>query len=284
MSRDFNSWLDTMTDTVASWTYYTDFPKVYRNVDKYKREAHLLNSLIGSKNIENEFEELIKEYPKTLRVVPLLLAKRGYDIQVKGLDKDYNFNFNKMNYSIKEYSYFMEKSGLFDLIQNHLISNIYDYLIGVEVGLDTNARKNRTGHAMEDTVESFIQKAGYKKNETYYKEMYKNDIENKFGISLDFIIDENRANKRFDFVLNKNGHIYAIETNFYSSGGSKLNETARSYKNIAIDSREIDNFSFIWITDGQGWNSAKNNLRETFYELPTLYNINDMRNGAIENL
>ena len=245
----------------------------------------MLNSLIGSKNIENEFEELVKKYPEVLKCIPILLAVRQSEIIV--LDDDGNrfeYNFKKMNYDIEQYKVFMRETGLFDLMQNHLVNNVYDYVLGVESGMNSNARKNRGGHLMENLVEKFIQKAGFKKNETYFKEMYLQDIENRWKLDMSFISNQNQATKRFDFVIKTDKCIYGIETNFYASSGSKLNETARSYKMIAEEAENVVGFEFVWFTDGTGWNSAKNNLRETFDKMDNIYNINDMKNGVMEEV
>ena len=147
------------------------------------------------------------------------------------------------------------------MLQNHIINNLVDYVLGVEVGMDTNGRKNRTGDVMEDLVESYLIKAGLIKNKTYFKEMYKTDIEKKFGLDLSAISNDGKTEKRFDFVfIGAFGQIFACECNFYGSNGSKLNETARSYKNLAIESKNIKGFNFVWFTDGIGWNTAKHNL------------------------
>ena len=189
-----------------------------------------------------------------------------------------------MNYSINDYVIFMRKTGLFDLLENHIINNLVDYVMGVEVGMDTNGRKNRTGDSMEDLVESYLIKHGLEKNKTYFKEMKKSEIETKFNINLDAISNNGKTEKRFDFVIYVNNHIYACECNFYGSSGSKLNETARSYKNLAIESKIIPNFSFVWFTDGKGWNDAKHNLEETFDVLDTMYNLKDLENGILDKL
>ena len=165
-----------------------------------------------------------------------------------------------------------------------IINNLYDYLLGVEVGLDSNGRKNRGGHLMENLVEEYIVKAGYKKNESYFKEMYLADIEKKWNMNLSAMSGNNVSTKRFDFVIKTNKQVYVIETNFYSSGGSKLNETARSYKMLAEESRKVKGVTFIWVTDGLGWIGARKNLEETFNELPALYNISDLDNGILNNL
>lgn len=282
--RNFNDWLSTMRDSIATWKYYTDFEKVYRNVDAIKIELNILNSLIGSKNIETDFKNILTDYPKTLKVIPILLAKREMEIKIKDAEKEYLFNFKKMNYTIEEYSKFMRNTGLFDLLENHIINNLVDYIMGVEVGMDTNGRKNRTGEAMEDLVESYLIKYGLVKNKTYFKEMTKTEIEKRFNYDLSKISNNGKTEKRFDFVVKIDNRIYAIECNFYGSSGSKLNETARSYKNLALESKQIDEFIFVWITDGIGWNTAKHNLEETFDVLDTLYNLKDLDEGVLSSL
>ncbi len=285
MKRNFREWLMSFTDSIADYKYYIDFETIYKNTNKYKIELNMMNSLVGSQNIEKEFENLVSKYPNVLKCIPILLAVRQSEIIV--LDKNGNrfkYNFNNVDYSIEQYIVFMRETGLFDLIGNHIINNIYDYVLGVEAGLNSNARKNRGGHLMEDLVEGFIKKAGFIKNDTYFKEMYLQDIEKKWNLDLSLISNQNQATKRFDFVVKTDDCIYGIETNFYASGGSKLNETARSYKMLAEESKNIKGFKFVWFTDGMGWYSAKNNLQETFDILDDVYNIYDMKNGIITRI
>ena len=284
MSRNFNEWLSKFKTSISDYTYYVDFEKIYKNVDKVKVELNILNSLIGSKNIEEEFQNILIKYPETLECIPLLLAVRSREIFVKDEINEYLFKFDKMVYSIKDYIRFMKESGLFNLLQNHIINNLYDYVLGIEVGLDSNGRKNRGGHLMENLVESYIIKAGYKKDVNYFKEMYLKDIEKKWNLDLREMSGNNISTKRFDFVIKTDKQVYVIETNFYSGGGSKLNETARSYKMLAQESKKVDGVTFIWFTDGTGWNSARKNLEETFNELETMYNIDDLENGILETL
>ena len=284
MNRDFNRWFNNLKTSISNYGYYVDFEKIYKSAEKYKVELNILNSLIGSKTIEKDFENIILKYPETLEVIPLLLAVRSNEIFVKDSTNEYLFKFNKMVYSVGDYLKFMKETGLFELLQNHIINNLYDYLLGVEVGLDSNGRKNRGGHLMENLVEEYIVKAGYKKNESYFKEMYLADIEKKWNMNLSAMSGNNVSTKRFDFVIKTNKQVYVIETNFYSSGGSKLNETARSYKMLAEESRKVKGVTFIWVTDGLGWIGARKNLEETFNELPALYNISDLDNGILNNL
>ena len=282
MTRNFNDWLSKFKTSISDYTYYVDFEKIYKNIDKVKIELNILNSLISSKNIEKDFEDIVIKYPETLECIPLLLAVRSKEIFIKDDIKEYLFKFDKMVYRMDDYIKFMRESGLFNLLEHHIINNLIDYVLGIEVGLDSNGRKNRGGHLMENLVESYIIKAGYIKDKNYFKEKYLNEIENKWGIDLSQISANNTSTKRFDFVIKTNNSIYLIETNFYSSGGSKLNETARSYKMLAQEAKRIKEVTFIWFTDGIGWNSAKKNLEETFNELETIYNINDLENGIID--
>ena len=274
MNRNFEDWLATFRNSINGYDYYTDFAKVYDNAERLKPEIYLLNSLVGSKDIERDFENLLAKYPACLKAVPILLAVRQNEI----FCADTNYNFNKPTQSVEQYKHFMWATGLFDLLENH-VSNLYDYVTGVEVGLDSNGRKNRGGHQMENLVESFLKQTGV----AYRKEMYLADVEKIFGLDLSKISAGGTSTKRFDFVV-KTSAVFGIETNFYMSGGSKLNETARSYKMIAEESKSIGGFKFVWITDGDGWKSARKNLKETFLVLDTLYNIADLEGGTFREL
>ena len=284
MTRNFKEWLATFRPCISDYCYYVDFDKVHRNVDNIKVELNILSTLVGSKNIEQDFEDIVKKYPETLKCIPLLLAVRSNEISVTDTDGEYIFSFKKQNYSIEDYKMFMRKTKLFDLLENHIVSNLVDYATGVETGLDSNGRKNRGGHLMENLVEDYIKKAGFIKGQNYFKEMYIHEIENKWKIDLSAISNQGKMEKRFDFVIKTDKQVYVIETNFYSSGGSKLNETARSYKTLAQEVATIEGVTFIWFTDGCGWNSAKHNLEETFDILDTIYNINDLENGIMKLL
>lgn len=282
--RDFHTWLSNFRYSIADFGYYIDFNKVYNNVESIKIELNILNSLIGSKNIETDFENLIKKYPETLKCIPILLAVREYEI-FAGENGDVKlYTFNKQINTIEDYKLFMRKTGLFELLSNHIINNLYDYVTGVETGLDSNGRKNRGGHQMEDLVESYIQKAGFKRDVNYFKEMYVSEVSRKWNIDLSAVSNQGKMEKRWDFVVKTDNCIYLIETNFYGSGGSKLNETARSYKTIATEMKNVKGAKFVWFTDGAGWKSAARNLEETFDVLDDIFSINDMQNGIMKEI
>lgn len=279
--RDFNKWLSKFRNSIANYEYYVDFEKIINNVESIKIELNILNSLLGSKKIEEDFEEIIKKYPETLKCIPILLAVRTKEIYAQDERGSFLYSFKELKNNIEDYKYFMKKTGLFKLLSNHIVNNLIDYVLGIETGLDSNARKNRGGHLMEDLVEFYIIQAGFEKNKNYFKEIKIKEVEKLFNIDLSSISNKGKTVKRFDFVIKSGNIIYGIETNFYASSGSKLNETARSYKQIAQEAKEIENFKFVWFTDGKGWLDARNNLEETFEILETLYNIEDMENGIL---
>lgn len=283
-NRDFDKWLSKFRYSISSYDYYIDFKKVVKNVEDIKVELNILNSLIGSKNIEEDFAKVVMKYPETMTCIPLLLAIREDEIYAQDDEGAFLYNFKQMNYGIEQYKVFMRKTGLFDMIANHLVNNLVDYALGVETGLDSNGRKNRGGHQMEDLVEKYIVAAGFKRDESYFKEMYLKDIEKRWSIDLSALSNQGKAAKRFDFVIKTDKMIYGIETNFYSGSGSKLNETARSYKMLSQEADMIDGFTFVWFTDGIGWRSARGNLRETFEVMDTIYSIDDMEQGIMTRL
>lgn len=282
--REFKKWLNTFRRSIADYGYYIHFNKIYKNIDNIKIELNILNSLIGSNNIEKDFLHLVKEYPNTLHCIPILLAVRTHEIYAIDEDGEFTYSFQKKNQTPEQYGIFMKKTGLFDLLQNHIINNLVDYVTGVETGMDSNGRKNRGGHLMENLVEKFIQKEGFIKDKTYFKEMYIHQIKEKWDIDLSAVSNRGKSEKRFDYVVKTDNQLYLIETNCYTSGGSKLNETARSYKQISQEVDTINGVTFVWFTDGEGWNKAKHNLEETFDVMEHIYNINDLENGIINEV
>lgn len=282
--RDFDLWRSKFRKSISSYDYYVDFEKVVKNVENIKIELNILNSLVGSKNIESDFEKVVSKYPETLKCIPILLAVRADELYAQDEDGAFDYNFKNINQSVEQYKIFMKKTGLFDMLENHIVNNLVDYVYGVETGLDSNGRKNRGGHQMEDLVERYIKKAGFIKDVNYFKELKTTEMEKMWNLDLSVLSNKGKVVKRFDFVIKTESTIYAIETNFYASQGSKLNETARSYKMIAQEAEEIEGFKFVWFTDGLGWQSARENLRETFDIMEHIYNIDDLENNIISEV
>lgn len=282
MTRNFNDWLSQFRYSISGYNYYIDFEKVYRNVEHMKVELNILNSLIGSRNIEKDFEDILTRYPETIKCIPILLAVRENEIYDQDEDGEFLYNFKEKNYSTEQYNVFMRKTGLFELLENHIVNNLIDYCLGIETGLDSNGRKNRGGHQMENLIESYIKKTGLE----YYKEMYLTDIEKKWNVDLSAISSNGTSTKRFDFVVKTERMIYVVETNFYGgkSGGSKLNETARSYKMLSQEADSTDGVTFVWFTDGTAWKTARRNLEETFDVMENIYNLKEVEDGIMNTL
>lgn len=300
-TRDFSEWLAQFKPTISSYDYYVDFDKAVANANKWRPELHLMNSLLGSKNIEADFMDLIRKYPDVLNVVPTLIAVRAAEVPIyeAGVLTYFQFGGKKGMQRPQDYAEFMRSTGLFELMESHAIANLQDYVTGVEVGLDSNGRKNRGGHLMENLVENYLMKAGLvrrysegkrplsgdpKETGIYYKELYTSQIQRFWAIDLSEITNSGTVEKRFDFVVRTSRGVFGIETNFYTGGGSKLNETARSYKEMAQEAERINGFQFVWVTDGGGWKSARNNLRETFEIMETIYNLAELEGDAFKRL
>lgn len=280
MKRSFNSIIESIKEGLSTYDYFVDFKKVFSKVDHIELKLNTLNYLIGKDNFDEAFKVLLEEHPNIITVIPVLLAVRENNIQV--LDevmKSYNFNHYDPNV---DYIEFIRKTGLIDLFYDKRIKNLVDYVTGVEVGLDTNGRKNRSGKMMSQIVLKNLQSIqGIK----ILEEANTSKIYKEFGIDISNTIKDTKSNKRFDFVVKDNtGHIYLIETNYYGTSGSKLNETSRSYSKLAKDIKEIDNVSFIWITDGKGWLSTKKNLNEAYNDIDHLYTLYDLENKTLHKL
>ena len=289
---DFHTLKNTFQDSIFTWNYFTDFEKVKLNVQKVKVELNILNSLIGENNIEEEFIKLVNAYPKIRQALPLLIAVRKDKLSdtsvITNMDtliaenKKYIF-YDEINENIeKELLIFFKKSGLKDIFQNRYIKNLVDYCFGVEVGFDTNARKNRTGTLMENIVSNYLTKfCQDNSNFTYIEQATQKKIEEKFNYKIK--IDKN--SRRFDFALfNKaTKKLFLIEVNFYSGGGSKLKATAGEYQYL-YDFLKNQNIDFIWITDGKGWLTALNPLEETFKHNDYVINLHMMKNGILKKI
>jgi type II restriction enzyme len=248
-----------LSTTNSTLDFFVDFDKVSQNVNKISIQLNQLNYLIGKENIEQAIRELYRENPSCFTVLNILIAVRDNRevIAPNGEIVFLNTYFLDDNKIIE----FVNKTGISKILKNKDIKNLVDYVFGIEVGLDTNARKNRGGKNMEKLIASI-----FKKNKIPFKAEIKSDT---FPELLSLGVDI----KRFDFVIKTKCKTYLIEVNYYNGGGSKLNETARAYTDIAPKINQYDKFEFVWITDGQGWHSAKNKLNEAFNTIPKLYNL-----------
>jgi len=289
---NFDDIINTLSETIKTYDFFVDREKIENNVNKVEKRLNILNYLIGKENFKEEFISLLKEYPEVITTFPILIAVRTHSLTVlnnKTMDLEtLEFRERKKlsNEDIEKYYKFFKETGLENLLEDRKIKNLVDYVFGVEVGMDTNARKNRIGKLMENIVKKYIEDDLCSKydNIEYIFQATKDKILNKWNINL--ILD--KTDRNFDFaIFNKNkGMLYLIEVNFYSGGGSKLKATAGEYQtlNEFITDRNDKNIKFIWITDGKGWETAKNPLKESFNKGVIILNLEMVKNGLLEKI
>lgn len=284
----FQYLLDTLRDSIKGWDYFVNWKKVKCNVRKVEIQLNLLDYLIGKEDIEKEFRYLVKNHPDILGAIPTLIACRDKKFKIMNLTDDSKINLELFDFTkkrtltdtdIDKAVNFAKNSGIFDLFKNRTIKNFVDYVFGVEAGLDTNGRKNRTGTAMENLVEMFIEKVCKKYNYSYIAQATPTRIKTEW----DYDVTVDKSERRFDFAINTGKKLFLIETNFYSGGGSKLKATAGEYKTL-FDVLSNDGHEFIWITDGIGWHTASRPLQETFNHIKYLLNLKIMESGVLEKI
>lgn len=265
MSDRFQEFMKPLKETHFSLRDYVDFPKVAANVEAISIKLNQLNYLIGQEDMEGAVKRLWEENPKVFSVLDILIAIRSKD-KKKAIDEDGDvFLISDYFTSPELVTKFLNHTGLTEVFKTKQIKNLVDYVFGVEVGLDSNARKNRGGHIMEGLVADILSKNGILFEQEVYYTQFPEIVE---ALGMD--------NKRFDFVIRTPFKIYLIEANFYAGGGSKLNEVARSYSELAPKINAVPGFEFVWITDGIGWNSARNKLEEAFEHIPNVYNLSNL--------
>ncbi len=262
MLKDFNKFMSQLKETNQTLDFFCDFEKISQNVEDIKLSLCMLNSLIGAADLRGSVETIWKRDPKAFSVMDILVAVRTRD-KKKIIDSVGNcVPLESMFTSVDSVLIFLEKTGLGDILQHQKVKDLVDYVFGIETGLDTNARKNRSGRVMENTVSRILTEAGVPFRQEVYSREWKQITE---------VLGDDE--KRFDFVVETASKVYLIEVNFYSDGGSKLNEVARSYSDIAPKINSVEGFEFVWITDGMGWKSAKNKLQEAYGIIPNVYNL-----------
>ena len=264
--EQFDIFMSQLLETNATLGFYCDFNKIKKNVSDIEISLNMLNYLLGQQDLNSAVKSLWERDKKVFEVLQILIAVRDRDNK-KVVTTEGNIipikNYLTTCEGIIEY---LEKTGLSHIFREKSINNLVDYVFGVEAGLDTHARKNRSGDLMEELVEDIFGKNGIK----YKKEVYSTDYP-KVHEALD------GDKKRFDFVVETNSCTYLIEVNFYSDGGSKPNEVARAYTELAPKVNAVDGFTFVWITDGVGWKKAKSMITAAYMTIPNVYNLTDVK-------
>ncbi|MBO7193355.1 MAG: type II restriction endonuclease [Bacteroidaceae bacterium] len=269
--EQFEYFMSQLKETNTTLDFYCDFEKINNNVESISIKLNQLNYLIGQDDIDAAIRRLWEENSSVFNILEILIAVRTSD-KKKAIMSDGNIKLiNTLFDSVEGVIEYIHGTGLDKVFKNKQIKNLVDYVFGVETGLDTNARKNRSGHLMERQVADIFDNAGI----SYRQEVYSTEYPELAVLGED--------KKRFDFVIETNCNKYLIEVNFYSGGGSKLNEVARAYSELSPKINAVDGFKFVWITDGIGWESAKNKLEEAFYTIPNIYNLTNI-NEFIEQV
>lgn len=269
--EQFSTFMAQLKETNQTLDFFCDFDKINDNVENIKLSLCMLNSLIGSPNLRQSVETIWKRDKTAFNVMDILIAVRS-----NGTKKVLNslgecVVLDSLFHSVDGVMEFLQSTGLADVFYSQKITNLVDYVFGVETGLDSNARKNRSGHIMEAVVADVFNRHGV----IFTAEEYSSQWSNLTSALGD---DE----KRFDFVVKTKNKIYLFEVNFYSGGGSKLNEVARSYSDIAPKVNSVNGFEFVWITDGVGWYSARNKLQEAFNIIPNIQNLTTLEDFAVK--
>lgn len=266
MAADFNEFMSQLQETNQTLNFFCDFDKIAQNVEDIRLSLCMLNSLVGAKDMRKAVETIWKRDKSAFNVMDILIAVRS-----EGKKKILNslgecIVMDTLFTSVDGVMEYLDNTGLTEILQQQKIGDLVDYVFGIETGLDTNARKNRSGHVMEGMVARIFDNAGVE---------YRQEVYSREWPSISEVLGDDE--KRFDFVVKSKNMTYLIEVNFYSSGGSKLNEVARSYSDIAPKINSVPGFEFVWITDGIGWKSAKNKLQEAYSIIPSIYNLTNIQ-------
>jgi len=262
--EEFELFMSQLKETNATLGFYCDFNKINSNVEAIAIKLNQLNYLIGQADLDGAIHRLWNENPKVFSVLDILIAVRTSDCKKAILEDGKIELISRLFENVDGVITYIHGTGLDEVLQKKQIKNLVDYVFGVETGLDTNARKNRSGHLMENQVALLLQKAGI----AYRQEVYSTEYPELTVLGED--------KKRFDFVIETERSKYFIEVNFYSGGGSKLNEVARAYSELSPKINAVEGFQFVWITDGIGWRSARNKLEEAYYTIPLVYNLSTL--------
>ncbi len=261
MNKNFNLFMSQLQETNQTLDFFCDFDKISANVAEVEMSLNTLNYLIGKEDLAKGVSEIWQRDPKVFEVLGILIAVRD-EGRKPVVDKDGNVVLLKSYFeSCSKVVEFLQGTGLADIFKSRRIKNLVDYVFGIETGLDTNARKNRSGHIMENTVAKILKDYGV----VFRQEVYSSEFPELSVLGTD--------EKRFDFYIKTPAKKYLIEVNFYSGGGSKLNEVARAYTELAPKVNSVKGFEFVWITDGVGWKSARNKLEEAYNTIPSVYNL-----------
>ncbi|MBI5189138.1 MAG: type II restriction endonuclease [Nitrospirae bacterium] len=282
----FEYFVKTINRSITYWDYFVNWEKVFGNIQAIEMDLNTLNYLVGKDNIEEEFKVLLKRHGTIARLIPILLASRENNFTILDSYIGGNFVYEDFYFENKEQlsdieidkaCRFAKNAGILEIFQAKKVKSIPDYVLGVEVGLDSNGRKNRGGSTMERIVEELLKPICERNGISYMVQADAARIRAEWGLNLRV----DKSSRRFDFALRKSSKLCLIETNYYGGGGSKLKATAGEYKSL-YDFLSEDGHAFVWITDGKGWATTLRPLEETFRHINYTLNLDMLSKGLLE--
>jgi type II restriction enzyme len=286
----FDYFMENLKDTIKGWDFFVGWEKVFGKVVGWEAELNILNTLIGKENIREEFIKIVTNHPQTVEILPVLIAIREKSLKVLQPNPNNIFNFLEYSFkkntrmSLEEINHiadFAQNSGILDLLKNTKIKNLVDYVMGVEVGLDSNARKNRSGNAMESITELLIKNICDKCSFRYIPQATANKIEKNFG----YKVLADKSERAFDYAVDTGRKLYLIETNYYGGGGSKLKAVAGEFTTLCnFLKKHTPEHGFIWVTDGKGWETTRKPLKESFDKIDYILNLKMLEKGVLEEI
>lgn len=283
MKKDFDHLVSTFRSSIKTWDYFVNWNKVFTNSANFEIALNKLNYLLGKDDLQGEFYRLYESNPDIAKALPVLLAVRENNLEVynKTSKELESYDFSGEGGDVNKYFEFLDKSGLIKLFQRDGIKNLVDYVIGVEVGLDSNGRKNRGGTLMEEIVGLLLEDFCKQNNLKYIPQASPSKIKLKWN--FDIVVD--KSERSFDFAVYnpRSNKIKLFETNFYNGGGSKLKAVCGEFRSL-YDELKRQNIEFIWITDGLGWHTAKRPLEETYNHNDYVFNLSMLEDGALNEL
>ena len=283
MKKDFNHLVSTFKSSIKTWDYFVNWNKVFSNSAELEIALNKLNYLLGKDDLRGEFYKLYESNPDIVKALPVLLAVRESKLEIydKQSKESEFYDFSGKDKDADKYFEFLDKSGLARLFQRDGIKNLVDYVMGVEVGLDSNGRKNRGGTLMEEIVGIFLEDFCQQNGLEYLPQARPSKIKAKWG----FDIKVDKSERSFDFAVYnpRNSKIKLFETNFYNGGGSKLKAVCGEFRSLH-DELRAQNIDFVWITDGLGWHTTKRPLEETYNHNDYVFNLNMLEAGALNEL
>jgi len=284
MNKTFTELIDGFKSSIKTWDYFVNWDKVSANSADLEISLNKLNYLLGKENLKDEFAKLYESNPDIVKALPVLLAVRENKLEVfdKVTKESEFFDFSNGEDGAEKYFEFIEKSGLARLFQKDGIKNLVDYVMGVEVGLDSNGRKNRGGTLMEEIVGTYIKDFAEKRGFEYLAQARATEIKAKWG----YDVEVDKSERSFDFAVYnpQTKKLKLFETNFYNGGGSKLKAVCGEFRSL-YDELTKQDIDFVWVTDGLGWETAKRPLEETFnHNDGQVFSLNMLEDNVLEEL